>query len=58
MEFYSLCCKLANPSVGDAITNFLLFEIALHYLKMDYKATLGLYKDLHFKTSKIAVAKK
>jgi len=25
VEFYVMCCKLANPSVGDAITNFLLF---------------------------------
>jgi hypothetical protein len=53
-----MCCKLANPSVGDAITNFLLFEIALHYLKINYKDTLTLYNDLKSKTSKIAVARK
>lgn len=53
-----MCCKLANPSVGDAITNFLLFEVALEYLKMSYKDTLSLYQDLKFKTSKIAVNKK
>jgi hypothetical protein len=58
MEFYVFCCKLANPSVGDAITNFLLFEIALHYLKMNYKDTLTLYHDLKSKTSKIAVKNK
>lgn len=53
-----MCCKLANPSVGDAITNFLLFEIALQYLKMNYEDTLKLYTDLKSKTSKIAVNKK
>lgn len=58
IEFYVMCCKLANPSVGDAITNFLLFEIALQYLKMGYKDTLKLYSDLKSKTSKIAVHKK
>ena len=58
IEFYINCCKLANPSVGDAITNFLLFELALHYLKMEYRDTLKLYTDLKSKTSKIAVQKK
>ena len=58
IEFYVRCCRLANPSVGDAITNFLLFEIALHYNKMEYSDTLKLYHDLKFKTSKIAVKKK
>ena len=53
-----MCCKLANPSVGDAITNFLLFEIALHYLKKNYADTLKLYVDLKSKTSKIAVKHK
>lgn len=53
-----MCCKLANPSVGDAISNFLLFEIALHYLKMDYLDTLKLYTDLKFQTSKISVKNK
>jgi phosphoacetylglucosamine mutase len=53
-----MCCKLANPAVGDAIANFLLFELALHYLKFDYPATLKLYTDLKSKTSKIAVKNK
>ena len=58
MEFYLMSCKLANPSVGDAITNFLLFEIALNYLKKNYEDTLKLYTDLKSKTSKIAVKHK
>jgi hypothetical protein len=58
VEFYVKCCKLANPSVGDAITNFLLFEIALHYLQTDYNGTLSLYTDLKSKTSKIEVKNK
>ena len=50
--------KLSNPSVGDAICVFLLFELALHYLKMDYRDTLKLYTDLESLTSKIAVKTK
>lgn len=53
-----MSCKLANPSVGDAITNFLLIEIALQYLKKTYTNTLELYVDLKYKTSKIAVKNK
>jgi phosphoacetylglucosamine mutase len=58
VEFYLMSCKLANPSVGDAITNFLLIEIALQYLKKTYTNTLELYVDLKYKTSKIAVKNK
>jgi len=36
VEFYFNACKLANPSVGDAICNFLIFELALTYLKLNY----------------------
>ena len=53
-----MCCKLPNPSVGDAITNFLLFQIALKYLNKNYKDSLKLYTDLKSKTSKIAVKHK
>lgn len=49
---------MANPSVGDAITNFLLVEIAMNYLKMDYSSAMDLYTDLKSKTSKIQVGKK
>ena len=51
-------CKLSNPSVGDAICVFLLFELALYYLKKDYRDTLKLYQDLESLTSKIAVKTK
>ena len=53
-----MSCKLANPSVGDAITNFLLFEVALKYLNKNYADTLKLYTDLKSKTSKIGVKHK
>ena len=56
--FYFNSCRLANPSVGDAITNFLLVEIAMKYLKMDYQSAMGLYTDLKSKTSKIQVKRK
>ena len=58
LEFYISACKLSNPSVGDAICGFLLFELALCYLKKDYKDTLAMYKDLESLTSKIAVKTK
>ena len=58
IEFYFNACKLANPSVGDAICNFLIFELALTYLKLNYEDTLNLYTDLKSKTSKIAVKSK
>ena len=58
VEFYFDACKLANPSVGDAICNFLIFELALTYLKLSYEDTLKLYTDLKSKTSKIAVKSK
>jgi phosphoacetylglucosamine mutase len=48
-------CKLSNPSVGDAICVFLLFELALFYLKKNYADTLAFYRDLESLTSKIAV---
>ena len=37
---------------------FLLFELALHYLKMHYQDTLKLYTDLESLTSKIGVKTK
>lgn len=49
---------MSNPSVGDAICVFLLFELALFYLKKDYRDTLKLYKDLESLTSKISVKTK
>lgn len=49
---------MANPSVGDAICNLLIFELALTYLKLGYEDTLKLYTDLKSKTSKIAVKSK
>lgn len=58
MQFYINVCKLSNPSVGDAICVFLLFELALFYLKKDYKDTLKMYIDLESLTSKIAVKAK
>lgn len=58
VDFYFNACKLANPSVGDAICNFLIFELALSYLKLTYEDTLKLYTDLKSKTSKIAVKSK
>ena len=58
VEFYFNACKLANPSVGDAICNFLIFELALTYLKLNYEDTLKIYTDLKSKTSKIAVKRK
>ena len=58
LSFYVDACKLSNPSVGDAICVFLLFELALHYLKMEYQDTLKLYTDLESLTSKIAVKTK
>jgi hypothetical protein len=58
VEFYFNACKLANPSVGDAICNFFIFELALTYLKINYEDTLKLYTDLKSKTSKIAVKSK
>ena len=58
VEFYFNACKLANPSVGDAICNLLIFELALTYLKLSYEDTLKLYTDLKSKTSKIAVKSK
>lgn len=51
-------CRLSNPSVGDAICVFLLFELALFYLKKNYNDTLALYRDLESLTSKIAVKAK
>ncbi len=44
--------------MGDAICVFLLFELALYYLKKDYRDTLKLYQDLESLTSKIAVKAK
>ena len=58
LEFYLNSCYLANPSVGDAISNLLMFELALHYMKISYKDTFKLYTDLKSKTSKIAVKNK
>lgn len=58
LEFYICICRLSNPSVGDAICGFLLFELALFYLKKDYKDTLAMYHDLESLTSKIAVKAK
>lgn len=58
LHFYINVCKLSNPSVGDAICVFLLFELAIFYLKKDYKDTLKLYQDLESLTSKIAVKAK
>lgn len=58
MQFYINVCKLSNPSVGDAICVFLLFEVALYYLKIDYKDVLKLYTDLESLTSKIGVKAK
>jgi hypothetical protein len=58
LEFYISACRLSNPSVGDAICGFLLFELALRYLKKDYNDTLAMYKDLESLTSKIAVKSK
>ena len=51
-------CRLSNPSVGDAICVFLLFELALNYLKKNYHDTLAMYHDLESLTSKIAVKAK
>ena len=58
LEFYVCACRLSNPSVGDAICVFLLFELALFYLKKNYNDTLAMYKDLESLTSKIAVKAK
>lgn len=58
LEFYLNVCKLSNPSVGDAICVFLLFELALFYLKKDYRDTLKMYTDLESLTSKISVKSK
>jgi phosphoacetylglucosamine mutase len=58
LTFYVNACKLSNPSVGDAICVFLLFELALFYLKKDYRDTLKLYQDLESLTSKIGVKAK
>lgn len=58
LSFYVSVCRLSNPSVGDAICVFLLFELALFYLKKDYRDTLKLYQDLESLTSKIAVKAK
>ena len=58
LEFYICACRLSNPSVGDAICGFLLFELALFYLKKDYSNVLAMYKDLESLTSKISVKTK
>lgn len=58
LAFYVNVCKLSNPSVGDAVCVFYLFEIALFYLKKEYKDTLKMYRDLESLTSKIGVKTK
>ena len=58
LDFYVNICRLSNPSVGDAICVFLLFELALFYLKKNYNDTLAMYIDLESLTSKIAVKTK
>lgn len=49
---------MPNPSVGDAITDFLLIEVALDYLGMTYDSLLDLYHDYESRTSKIKVKNK
>jgi len=42
--------------MGDAMTNFLCFEQALAYLKINEKEWVGFYKDLKCKNSTVKVA--
>lgn len=58
LQFFSNCCKLANPSVGDAISDLLLIEVALDYMDMTYDSLLDLYEDYESRTSKIKVKNK
>lgn len=58
LSFFKNACSLANPGVGDAITDFLLVEVALDYLKLDYEGLLSMYKDYPSKTIKINVKDK
>jgi phosphoacetylglucosamine mutase len=44
--------------VGDAITDFLLIEVALDYLGMTFDSSLNLYHDYESRTSKIKVKSK
>jgi phosphoacetylglucosamine mutase len=49
---------LPNPSVGDAIGDLLLIEVALDYLGLTYESLLGIYQDYESRTSKIKVKNK
>jgi len=58
LRFFYNCCKLPNSTVGDAIIDFLLIEVALDYLNMTYDSLLDLYRDYDSRTSKIKVKNK